>query len=171
MGLLVEARMSGSNAASYGTFSTNGDTDIQTLACFGQANSAICHANSNPKLVKSFLWTPPATINSPIEITATVLQSYTTFWTGVKTTTDVCAALNVTDAAASSSSSTTQPITPPDRPSSTTPPPRVVPSTSRRGDRSQDDSADRDDQSSERGRSNARPSKTAQKFGKPNRKH
>jgi hypothetical protein len=92
-GFLLEARLAGSDAASYGTFSTNNDADSQTIACFGAANSAVSHANSNDKLVKSFSWTAPSTLTDSIQFTATVVKTRTVYWLGVSTTIGKCVAL------------------------------------------------------------------------------
>lgn len=89
-GFLVEARLHSSNAASVGTFSTNNDADIQTVACFGRPDSAVSHTDDNDKSFKSFLWTPSSGLSGQVVITSTVVDTKRVFWVGVKTTVEQC---------------------------------------------------------------------------------
>ncbi|XP_018428077.1 PREDICTED: putative ferric-chelate reductase 1 [Nanorana parkeri] len=80
-GFLLEARSLGGNWIT-GTFSTTG-SNAQTLTCSEGANTAVSHTNDNLKQSVTAIWTAPQGAG-PVRFTATILSSYNTFWTNVK---------------------------------------------------------------------------------------
>lgn len=80
-GFLLEARLMGGNGIT-GTFSTT-DQNAQILSCNTGANKAVSHTKSNFKQSVTAVWTAPQEAG-PVRFIATVLQDYSTFWTGVK---------------------------------------------------------------------------------------
>ncbi|XP_063794830.1 putative ferric-chelate reductase 1 isoform X2 [Pseudophryne corroboree] len=87
-GFLLEARSVGGDRIT-GSFSTT-DGNAQTLTCSAGANTAVSHTNSNLKSSITASWTAPEG-EGPVRFRATVLSSYSTFWTGVQS--DIIVAL------------------------------------------------------------------------------
>ncbi|XP_069823662.1 putative ferric-chelate reductase 1 [Dendropsophus ebraccatus] len=88
-GFLLQARAVGGNWMT-GTFTTS-DSNAQ-LICGSQSNSAVSHRNSNAKTSITASWTAPEGAG-PVQFTATVVQSFNTFWTGVQS--DIIQALQI----------------------------------------------------------------------------
>ncbi|XP_040216120.1 putative ferric-chelate reductase 1 [Rana temporaria] len=80
-GFLLEVRLMGGNGIT-GTFSTT-NNNVRILSCNTGANKAASHTDSNLKQSVTAVWTAPQGAG-PVRFTATVLQDYSTFWTGVK---------------------------------------------------------------------------------------
>ncbi|XP_056379295.1 putative ferric-chelate reductase 1 [Hyla sarda] len=91
-GFLLEARSVGGNWIT-GTFTTT-DPNAQILTCSTQANSAVSHTNNNLKTTISASWTAPQGAG-PVQFRATVLNNYSTFWTGVLS--EIIEALQISD--------------------------------------------------------------------------
>ncbi|KAK9974034.1 hypothetical protein ABG768_022143 [Culter alburnus] len=84
-GVLLEAR-SGSDTNAIGTWQTP-PTNTKFLACSGNQEGAITHANINIKNNSTlYTWIPPATAKS-VFFMATVAQQRTVFWVNVKSPT------------------------------------------------------------------------------------
>ncbi|XP_075038628.1 putative ferric-chelate reductase 1 [Mixophyes fleayi] len=91
-GFLLEARSVGGNRIT-GTFATT-DGKAQTLTCSGRANTAVSHISNNLKTSITASWTAPQG-EGPVRFRATVLSSYSTFWTGVES--DIIVALQISN--------------------------------------------------------------------------
>ncbi|XP_026115796.1 putative defense protein 3 [Carassius auratus] len=84
-GVLLEAR-SGSDSKAIGTWQTP-PTNTKFLACSGNQQGAITHANTNIKNNSTvYTWIPPATAKNVI-FKATVAQQRTVFWVDVMSST------------------------------------------------------------------------------------
>ncbi|KAL1274203.1 hypothetical protein QQF64_027017 [Cirrhinus molitorella] len=84
-GVLLEAR-SGSDSKAIGTWQTP-PSDTKFLACSGNQQGAITHANTNIKNNSTiYTWIPPATAKNVVFM-ATVAQQRTVFWVHVKSST------------------------------------------------------------------------------------
>lgn len=82
-GLLVQAQSPGCFGFPLPSFSVMpGDTNVSTLTCPGQANSAITHTNRNDKTQATFYWTPGQDLGH-INFRATVVQNFNTFWVNI----------------------------------------------------------------------------------------
>ncbi|XP_063796129.1 putative ferric-chelate reductase 1 isoform X2 [Pseudophryne corroboree] len=92
MGFLLEARSVGGDWVT-GSFSVT-DGNAQTLTCSAGANTAVSHTNPNVKSSISASWTAPEG-DAPVRFRATVLSSYSTFWTGVQS--DIIVALQMSN--------------------------------------------------------------------------
>lgn len=79
-GFMIQARAPNGDT-SLGTFVVN-NTDIQTLTC-NSSPSAVSHTSSNLKSSVLVIWIPPKT-KTDIQFRATVLTSFNTFWTNVR---------------------------------------------------------------------------------------
>ncbi|KAE8610569.1 hypothetical protein XENTR_v10012171 [Xenopus tropicalis] len=83
-GFLLEALSVGGDTAT-GTFTiTNGDT--QGLSCSAGPNSAVSHTSDSSKSSVTTSWTAPSGAG-PVRFRATVLQGFSTFWSGVESQT------------------------------------------------------------------------------------
>eukprot|EP00079_Xenopus_tropicalis_P035335 XP_017949106.1 PREDICTED: putative ferric-chelate reductase 1 [Xenopus tropicalis] len=83
-GFLLEALSVGGDTVT-GTFTiTNGDT--QGLSCSAGPNSAVSHTSDSSKSSITTSWTAPSGAG-PVRFRATVLQSFSTFWSGVESQT------------------------------------------------------------------------------------
>ncbi|XP_072276084.1 putative ferric-chelate reductase 1 isoform X2 [Pyxicephalus adspersus] len=80
-GFLLEARLVGGNGIA-GTF-TKIDASSQVLNCNAGSNTAVSHNTNSLKESVTAEWTAPQGAG-PIRFTATILQDYSTYWTGVK---------------------------------------------------------------------------------------
>uniref|UniRef100_A0A8C1N9G9 Si:dkey-251i10.2 n=1 Tax=Cyprinus carpio TaxID=7962 RepID=A0A8C1N9G9_CYPCA len=84
-GVLLEAR-SGSDSKAIGTWQTP-PTNTKFLACSGNQQGAITHANTNIKNNSTvYTWIPPATAKNVV-FKATVAQQRTVFWVDVMSST------------------------------------------------------------------------------------
>lgn len=82
-GLLVQAQSPGCFGFPLPSFSVMpGDTNVSTLTCPGQANSAITHTNRNDKTQATFYWTPGQDLGH-INFRATVVQNFNIFWVNI----------------------------------------------------------------------------------------
>ncbi|XP_040263269.1 putative ferric-chelate reductase 1 [Bufo bufo] len=81
-GFLLEAQLVGGDRIT-GTFKPSDSGIAQTLTCGSQASAAVSHTNANLKDSVTAQWTAPEGAG-PVRFRATVLSSYDTFWTGVK---------------------------------------------------------------------------------------
>ncbi|XP_075688332.1 putative ferric-chelate reductase 1 [Rhinoderma darwinii] len=95
-GFLLEARLVGGSGIT-GTFTTS-DSNAQILTCAG--NAAVSHTNNNLKKSITASWTAPEGAG-PVRFRATVLSSYSTFWTGVES--DIIEALQMSNTTCGSS--------------------------------------------------------------------
>ncbi|XP_069825141.1 putative ferric-chelate reductase 1 [Dendropsophus ebraccatus] len=89
-GFLLEARSVGGNWIN-GKFTTT-DSNAQILTCGTQPNAAVSHTNNNLKTSITASWTAPQGAG-PVLFRATVLNTYSTFWTGVQS--DIIEALQI----------------------------------------------------------------------------
>ncbi|XP_056379298.1 putative ferric-chelate reductase 1 [Hyla sarda] len=90
-GFLLQAQSVGGNWIT-GTFSTT-DSNTQLLTCT-QPNSAVSHTSNSQKTKITASWTAPQGAG-PVVFIATVVQSFSVFWTGVQS--DVVQALQISD--------------------------------------------------------------------------
>ncbi|XP_075142541.1 putative ferric-chelate reductase 1 [Leptodactylus fuscus] len=81
-GFLLEARLIGGDWIT-GSFTILDSSISQTLTCGTQANAAVSHTDSNLKKSISASWTAPQGAG-PVRFRATILNTYSTFWTGVE---------------------------------------------------------------------------------------
>lgn len=82
-GLLVQAQSPGCFGSPLPSFSVMpGDTNVTTLTCPGQANSAITHTSRSDKTQAVFYWTPGRDWGH-INFRATVVQTFNTFWVNI----------------------------------------------------------------------------------------
>ncbi|XP_061171754.1 putative defense protein [Saccostrea echinata] len=83
-GVLVQARPANCSTVTFPTFSLMAnESNFQTLACNGVANSAVTHTNRNDKTQAMFYWTPAASLGH-VYFRATVVQSFNTYWVGIQ---------------------------------------------------------------------------------------
>ncbi|XP_062566576.1 putative defense protein 3 [Saccostrea cucullata] len=83
-GLLVEVRLADCSTVTYPTFSLmTSESNLQTLACNGEADSAVTHTNRNDKTEANFYWTPSSSLGH-VYFRATVVQVQNTYWVGIE---------------------------------------------------------------------------------------
>ncbi|XP_053549697.1 putative ferric-chelate reductase 1 [Bombina bombina] len=93
-GFLLEARSIGGDRI-LGTFTVT-DPNTQGLSCSGGPNSAISHTSATAKTQVTANWKAPIGAG-PVRFTATVLQSYSIFWSQVQSPTVMSAQItNIT---------------------------------------------------------------------------
>ncbi|XP_071983073.1 putative ferric-chelate reductase 1 isoform X2 [Engystomops pustulosus] len=92
-GFLIQAHLVGGDGIT-GIFTTS-DSNAQILTCGTQPNSAVSHTNSNLKKTITAFWTAPQGAG-PVHFRATVLTSYSHFWSGVES--EVIQALQMSNA-------------------------------------------------------------------------
>ncbi|KAM4640911.1 putative ferric-chelate reductase 1 isoform 1-T5 [Discoglossus pictus] len=90
-GILLEARAVGGNRI-VGVFTIT-DSNTQGMPCSSGSNSGVSHTNSNTKTQITANWTAPSGAG-PVRFTATVLQSYDTFWFQVQSQTVVASQIS-----------------------------------------------------------------------------
>ncbi|KAM4722879.1 putative ferric-chelate reductase 1 [Rhinophrynus dorsalis] len=91
-GFLLEARSVGGDRI-IGAFTiTDGNT--QGLSCSAGPRSAVSHTNSNGKSIITTSWTAPVGAG-PVRFRATVLESYSTFWSNVES--EIIVALQISN--------------------------------------------------------------------------
>ncbi|OXA44906.1 putative defense protein isoform X2 [Folsomia candida] len=79
-GFYIQAR--DEKGAPIGTFNEN--TYVKTHSCGGIKSNAAHHVNSEDKTKVQVSWTAPANYNGRVQILATIVQRFNTYWTGIK---------------------------------------------------------------------------------------
>jgi hypothetical protein len=79
-GFFTQLRSSVDNSASYGTFTTNSNSDVKLVNCFGETANAIGHGTRINKVSTTFKWMPPTAATGSYNFVTTVVQYQDTFW-------------------------------------------------------------------------------------------
>jgi len=76
-----------SYSQSIGHFQIPAQSHGKLVSCFNGTNNAVSHSDAEEKTEESFVWIMPVYFSGNVTFRATVLQSYSKFWTDIRSPT------------------------------------------------------------------------------------